>query len=91
MKYVNWIFIKLLVFNINEIFNDFLLYMIIFCFFSYQLNILIWDIRNFFGLLLENSIRSEVEKMVVDKIEIKMIKLGFLLSVSIKEISIKGR
>lgn len=61
------------------------------CFSSYQSSTLTWDIRNSFGPLSENSTRSEVEKMVADKIEIKMTKLGSSSSVSIKETSIKGR
>ncbi|XP_065924363.1 hepatocyte growth factor receptor isoform X2 [Magallana gigas] len=58
---------------------------------SYQSNILTWDIRNSFGPLSENSTRSEVEKMVADKIEIRMNKMDPSSSVSISETSIMGR
>lgn len=58
---------------------------------SFQSNNLTWNIRKTLGPLSGNSTRSEVEKMVADKIEIKMTKLGSSSSVSIKETSIKGR
>lgn len=58
---------------------------------SFQSNTLIWNIRNSSGPISENSTRREVEKMVADKIEIKMTKTSSSSSVSINETSIKGR